>query len=470
MTGSEAKADPGKYEALRRSMLGNPFHHWAVAVGLLVAVPSLAELRESARAWVGGRKLWAGDAASLRCGRAKVDEEVCRELQPRGSRRWCLGPSCRGNPFAVDTSCPREDAVVMFAGWLRRQQLLLGRLEELRGAELACHCSQAEACHADVTLAELAKRDEMSRRDPDVSRRLVMYLAMACHSNGADLRADGSSEELGKVYPRQEMDAGIWQRRTARQLIWDLPQRAPPTPTLFCSALAGWALGRGEIAFAAIALAGPHLCLRTGEALGPSSGVAQQKPRGRGVISSPWTKTACQKGARETAALDGPLAGAVVHAQLQRHSALPPSFDPWAQGCWGHGAESWGWAADACHRAPQNQQPWGAQWEAVDFQYGHHHVQPVMVFGMPCEFAASHCWTPVEQAPTLLSQRRHPAKPRAEHKVPSPKSTSNSKAEAHTTVMMRNVPISYPPRCCSSCWTDRGSRGCTTSCICHSTS
>jgi len=123
--------------------------------------------------------------------------------------------------------------------------------------------------------------------------------------------------------------------------------------------------------------------------------------------------------------------------------ALPPSFDPWAQGCWGHGAESWGWAADACHRAPQNQQPWGAQWEAVDFQYGHHHVQPVMVFGMPCEFAASHCWTPVEQAPTLLSQRRHPAKPRAEHKVPSPKSTSNSKAEAHTTVMMRNVPVSY---------------------------
>ena len=64
-------------------------------------------------------------------------------------------------------------------------------------------------------------------------------------------------------------------------------------------------------------------------------------------------------------------------------------------------------------------------------------MQPVIVFGMPCDFATFQCWTPLEQAqaPTLLSQRRHPPKP--------PKSTSSSKAEAHTTVMMRNVPISY---------------------------
>eukprot|EP00959_Pyramimonas_sp_CCMP1952_P406010 8509079-Pyramimonas_sp.AAC.1 len=78
----------------------------------------------------------------------------------------------------------------------------------------------------------------MSRRDPDVSRRLVMYLAMACHSNGADLRADGSSEELGKVYPRQEMDAGIWQRRTARQLIWDAPEHINRASSIFGSAAA----------------------------------------------------------------------------------------------------------------------------------------------------------------------------------------------------------------------------------------
>ncbi|CAK0853913.1 unnamed protein product [Prorocentrum cordatum] len=92
--------------------------------------------------------------------------------------------------------------------------------------------------------------------------------------------------------------------------VWgrlELPQRAPPMPPLVCSALAGWALGRGEIAFAATILAGFHLCLRTGEALGLSSGVIQLKPCGRGVVPLPWTKTACQKGARETVALDDPL-------------------------------------------------------------------------------------------------------------------------------------------------------------------
>lgn len=115
----------------------------------------------------------------------------------------------------------------------------------------------------------------------------------------------------------------------------------------------------------------------------------------------------------------------------------PPQFCAWpedAAGCWGHGAEAWGWAAEG---SPQHQQPWGAHWEAADFQFGNQQMQPVIVFGMPCDFATPQCWTPLEQAqaPTLLSQRRHPPKP--------PKSTSSSKAEAHTTVMMRNVPISY---------------------------
>ncbi|CAK0811641.1 unnamed protein product, partial [Prorocentrum cordatum] len=264
MTSSAAKSEPSKYEGLRRSLIGNSFQcevvawllaHWAVAAGLLVAVPPFSELRESARAWAGGRKLWAGDVTSLRRSRAEVDAEVRDELvacsaaapaerqqageEPaaaapaaanrlvyvgRGSRRWGLAPSCFGSPFAVGPSCSREDAVALFAGWLRKQPELLRRLEDLRGAKLVCHCSQSEACHADVLLAELAKRDAASWRDADVSRRLVMGLVMACHSNGADLRGDGSSEEFNKVFPRQEIDAGLWQWRKARQLVWDVPE------------------------------------------------------------------------------------------------------------------------------------------------------------------------------------------------------------------------------------------------------
>eukprot|EP00959_Pyramimonas_sp_CCMP1952_P364114 7625108-Pyramimonas_sp.AAC.1 len=47
---------------------------------------------------------------------------------------------------------------------------------------------------------------------------------MACHNNGADKRADGSSEGLGKIFPRQDIDAGIWPWRKAGQLVWDVPE------------------------------------------------------------------------------------------------------------------------------------------------------------------------------------------------------------------------------------------------------
>ncbi|CAK0853914.1 unnamed protein product [Prorocentrum cordatum] len=154
-TSREAEAEPVKYEGLRSSLVGNSFQcvvvalllaHWAVAAGLLVAVPPLSELRESARAWVGGRKLWAGDVTSLRCSRVKVGSEVFGELVARsaaasserqragerpaaaapatggslvyvvrGSRRWSLAPSCFGNPFAVSSSYSREDAVALLA-------------------------------------------------------------------------------------------------------------------------------------------------------------------------------------------------------------------------------------------------------------------------------------------------------------------------------------------------------------------
>ncbi|CAK0899899.1 unnamed protein product, partial [Prorocentrum cordatum] len=96
MTSAEAKASPTKHEALRRSLAGNSFQcevvawllrHLAVGAGLLVSAPSVAELHSSARAWAGGRKLWAGDLASLRCGRVELDEQVSRELEAPAAGR-----------------------------------------------------------------------------------------------------------------------------------------------------------------------------------------------------------------------------------------------------------------------------------------------------------------------------------------------------------------------------------------------
>ena len=47
-----------------------------------------------------------------------------------------------------------------------------------------------------------------------------MNLAMARHHNGADLKTDGASEALGKIFPRQEIDAEYWKWRRSSRVFW----------------------------------------------------------------------------------------------------------------------------------------------------------------------------------------------------------------------------------------------------------
>ncbi|CAK0807151.1 unnamed protein product, partial [Prorocentrum cordatum] len=124
MTNSAAKAEPSKYEGLRRSLIGNSFQcevvawllaHWAVAAGLLVAVPPFSELHGSAR--VRGELMACSAAAPAEQQQAGEEPAAAAPVAAnrlvyvgRGSRRWGLAPSCFGNPFAVGPSCSREDA------------------------------------------------------------------------------------------------------------------------------------------------------------------------------------------------------------------------------------------------------------------------------------------------------------------------------------------------------------------------
>ncbi|CAK0793447.1 unnamed protein product [Prorocentrum cordatum] len=248
MSSSAAKSDPERFEALRRSLVGNSFQcevvawllsHWAVHRSLLVAVPSLRCLHESSRSWSMGRKLWAGDVETLRCGREAVCEENLHLLEEagrvpaagdgqvtravyvgRGSRRWGLAPSKWGNPYPVVPGRPAGDAVALFAGWLRSQPKLLDQLGELEGSRLLCHCPSGQACHADVLLAELEQRGKGCSRPFLEHQRVVASLVMTCHHSGADLRVDTDAEAYGKMFPRQEIDAGIWKWKVARQLVW----------------------------------------------------------------------------------------------------------------------------------------------------------------------------------------------------------------------------------------------------------
>ena len=78
-------------------------------------------------------------------------------------------PGPFGNPFAIrrgnEAGFSREQAVSAFADWLsgdpwacgadtfeERRQVILSRLGELRGRDLACWCPLDQPCHADVLL------------------------------------------------------------------------------------------------------------------------------------------------------------------------------------------------------------------------------------------------------------------------------------------------------------------------------
>ncbi|CAK0798723.1 unnamed protein product, partial [Prorocentrum cordatum] len=241
VSSSAAKSHPERYEALRRSLVGNSFQcevvawllsHWAVHHSLLVAVPSLRSLRESSRSWSMGRKLWAGDVEALRCGREAVCEDNLRLLEEagrapaagagpearaiyvgRGSRRWGLGPSKWGNPCPVVPGRPAGDAVALFAGWLRSQPELLDQPGRTGGSSAALPLSLGAA----LPRGRPAGGAGAARQG---HQRVVASLVITCHHSGADLRVDTDAETYGKMFPRQEIDAGIWKWKVARQLVW----------------------------------------------------------------------------------------------------------------------------------------------------------------------------------------------------------------------------------------------------------
>jgi len=129
---------------------------------------------------------------------------------------------------------PPADAVALYASWVRGQPALLGALEELRGKQLLCHCPPEAPCHADVLLEQLAQQAPGSWRPFRPEQRLVAALVAMCNHSGADLRVDANSEALGKVFPRQEVDAELWLWQTARQLVWH--EKGPHINVLECEA------------------------------------------------------------------------------------------------------------------------------------------------------------------------------------------------------------------------------------------
>ena len=66
----------------------------------------------------------------------------------RGSKAHDMPPSVWGNPYKVRQGT-REAAVQKHRKWLYTRPDLLGRLHELDGKVLRCHCTLKEPCHGD---------------------------------------------------------------------------------------------------------------------------------------------------------------------------------------------------------------------------------------------------------------------------------------------------------------------------------
>ncbi len=68
-------------------------------------------------------------------------------------------PSKWGNPFYVNTTRPREEAIKLYREWLSHQpKLRADAKSELKGKDLVCFCAPA-ACHGDVLL-EIANENQ----------------------------------------------------------------------------------------------------------------------------------------------------------------------------------------------------------------------------------------------------------------------------------------------------------------------
>ena len=73
-----------------------------------------------------------------------------------------------GNPYRINRVRTRAKAVEAYRRYLWTRPDLLGRLDELRGKRLVCHCAP-EACHGDVLVRAIAWKDaggELPGDDP----------------------------------------------------------------------------------------------------------------------------------------------------------------------------------------------------------------------------------------------------------------------------------------------------------------
>ncbi len=76
-----------------------------------------------------------------------------------GRKNGLLPQSKWANPFIVGKDGKRGECIELYREWILTQPQLLADLHELEGKTLGCWCKPSYACHGDVLLDLLTKRD-----------------------------------------------------------------------------------------------------------------------------------------------------------------------------------------------------------------------------------------------------------------------------------------------------------------------
>jgi len=93
----------------------------------------------------------------------KLNHPLVRNVKREGCDVYVGRPTKWGNPFSHQNNttaefivATREDAILEFEKWFKRQpELVEAAKKELRGKTLGCYCAP-KSCHADVLLAAIA--------------------------------------------------------------------------------------------------------------------------------------------------------------------------------------------------------------------------------------------------------------------------------------------------------------------------
>lgn len=88
----------------------------------------------------------------VHCRKSEFDIYIGRKNDDLPQSKWA-------NPFVIGQDGNRTECIEKYKEWILTQPSLLADLHELEGKTLGCWCKPQKACHGDILVELLQKRD-----------------------------------------------------------------------------------------------------------------------------------------------------------------------------------------------------------------------------------------------------------------------------------------------------------------------